>query len=236
MTWRARLGLIVPSWNTVMEYETLRLVPPGVSVHVTRIPHTADTEERLRHMVELLPAAAELLAHARVSALCFGCTASGFIQEDAGADARLAAAVAAQTGIPTVTTSQALVEALRHLGARRVAVASPYEPWLNDYLKRYLERSGFAVTGIAGFGTQEHARCSPEETIGLVRRVVTPEAEAVLISCTNFRTLEIIDRLERDTGRPVVTSTQASLWRLLGLAGVGDPIPGAGRLLAQART
>jgi maleate isomerase len=235
VTWRARLGLIVPSWNTVMEYETLRLVPPGVSVHVTRIPHTADTEERLRQMVELLPAAAELLAHARVSALCFGCTASGFIQEDPGADARLAAAVAAQTGIPTVTTSQALVEALRHLGARRVAVASPYEPWLNDYLKRYLERSGFTVTGIAGFGTQEHARCSPEETIALARRVVTPEAEAVLISCTNFRTLEIIDRLERDTGRPVVTSTQASLWRLLGLAGVGDPIPGAGRLLAQAR-
>ena len=109
------------------------------------------------------------------------------------------------------------------------------EPWLNDYLKRYLERSGFAVTGIAGFGTQEHARCSPEETIALARRVVTPEAEAVLISCTNFRTLEIIDRLERDTDRPVVTSTQASLWRLLGLAGVGDPIPGAGRLLAQAR-
>ena len=115
-----------------------------------------------------------------------------------------------------MTTSQALVEALRHLGARRVAVASPYEPWLNDYLKRYLERSGFAVTGIAGFGTQEHARCSPEETIALARRVVTPEAEAVLISCTNFRT--------------------ASLWRLLGLAGGGDPIPGAGRLLDETRT
>ena len=117
-----------------------------------------------------------------------------------------------------------------------MAVASPYEPWLNDHLKRYLDHEGFEVTGIAGFGTQEHARCSPEETIGLARQVVTPAAEAVLISCTNFRTLEIIDRLERDTGLPVVTSTQASVWRLLELAGVGDPIFGAGRLLERPRT
>jgi maleate cis-trans isomerase len=234
--WRTKVGLVVPSWNTVLEYECARLVPDGVSVHVSRIAHTADTEERLRHMVDLLPEAADLLAHARVSAICFGCTASGFIQDSIGADKRLAAAITARTGIPTVTTSQAIAEALEHFGVRRIAVASPYDTWLNDYLRRYLERSGFEVTAIAGFGTQEHARCSVEETMGLARKVVTADAEAVVISCTNFRTLEIIERLERDIGRPVVTSVQASLWRLLALAGVGDPIMGAGRLLEEGRT
>ncbi len=233
--WIARLGLIVPSWNTVMEYETARLVPPGVSVHVSRIAHTADTEENLRHMAVLVPDAAALLAHARVDAICFGCTASGFIQDGVGADAALARAVEHETGVPTVTTSQSIVDGLRLLGARRVAVASPYERWLNEYLGRYLEGAGFAVVGLAGFGTQEHARCSPEETMALATRVLTDDADALVISCTNFRTLEIIDRLETTTGRPVVTSTQASVWRLLGLARIDAPVNGAGRLLRGPR-
>ena len=235
-SWRARLGLIVPSWNTVMEFECGRMAPVGVSLHVARIAHTADTEDNLRAMARVFPATADLLAHARVDAVCFGCTASGFIQEGAGADAALARAVAERTGIPTVTTSQAIVDALQRLGAERVAVASPYEAWLNERLRAYLEGAGFAVVGIAGFGTQEHARCSLEETCRLAEGVATDDAEALLISCTNFRTLEIIDHLEAALSRPVVTSNQASLWRLLALAGIDDAVPGAGRLLAQPRT
>jgi maleate isomerase len=233
--WVARLGLVVPSWNTVMEYECARLVPPGVSLHVTRIAHTGDSEENLRHMAEVFPQTAELLAHAKVDAMCFGCTASGFILEGAGADAALARAVQHQTGIATVTTSQAIVEALHLFGARRVAVASPYARWLNERLRRYLERAGFEVVGLAGFGTEEHARCSIEDTMSLASSVVTDDAEALVISCTNFRTLEIIDRLEEKTGRPVITSTQASLWRLLALARVREPIAGSGRLLRERR-
>lgn len=234
-SWRARLGLIVPSWNTVMEFECERMAPVGVSLHVARIAHTADTEDNLRHMARVFPETADLLAHARVDAVCFGCTASGFLQEPPGADAALARAVEERTGIPTVTTSQAIVEGLRRLGARRVAVASPYEAWLNERLRAYLEGAGVAVVGVAGFGTQEHARCSVEDTCRLAEGVVTNDADALVISCTNFRTLEIIDHLEAALSRPVVTSNQASLWRLLALAGLDDPVPGAGRLLAEPR-
>lgn len=233
--WRARLGLIVPSWNTVMEYECARMAPAGVSLHVARIAHTADTEENLRAMARHFPDVAELLAHARVDALCFGCTASGFIQDGAGADAAMARAVHERVGIPTITTSQAIAEALGAHGARRVAVASPYEPWLNERLQRYLETAGFTVVAIAGFGTQEHARCSVADTLALAESVVTDEADALVISCTNFRTLEIVEQLEEKLGRPVVTSNQASMWRLLGLARVPDAVPAAGRLLRSPR-
>jgi maleate isomerase len=234
--WRAKLGLIVPSWNTVMEFECARMAPAGVSLHVARIPHTADTEANLVEMAHRFPEVAELLAHARVDAVCFGCTASGFIQEGAGADAAMARAVEARIGIPTVTTSQAIAEALQRHGAHRVAVASPYEPWLNERLRRYLKAAGFTVVGMAGFGTQEHARCSVADTLALAESVVTDDADALVISCTNFRTLEIVDRLEERLGRPVVTSNQASMWRLLGLAGIPDAIPGAGRLLRRTRS
>lgn len=233
--WRARLGLVVPSWNTVMEFECARLAPPGVSVHVTRIAHTADTEENLREMARVFPDAAALLAHAAVDAICFGCTASGFLQPGVGADAALAREVEARTGIPTVTTSQAIVEALAVHGARRVAVASPYEPWLNERLRGYLEAAGFVVVGMAGFGTQEHARCSVADTLALAERVVTDDAEALVVSCSNFRTLEILDRLEASLGRPVVSSNQASMWRLLALAGIGEAVAGAGTLLRLPR-
>jgi maleate isomerase len=231
--WRAKLGLIVPSWNTVMEYEFQRIVPPGFSVHVSRIPHTQDTEHKLQHMLSLLLDGASLLAHAKVDAICFGCTGSGFVQEDAYRDAEAAAEVSSALGVPTITTSDSVALALRHLNVSRVAVASPYEPWLNAHLKRYLEARGFSITGIAGFGTQEHARCSPEDTLSLALGVVGPESQAIFISCTNFRTLEIIQPLEDATGLPVVTSTQASVWRLMAILGMTEGIAGAGRLLRR---
>jgi len=232
--WHTRLGLVVPSWNTVMEYEFLRLLPPGTSMHVSRIAHTSDTEQALLHMLGELEPAAALLAHARVDAICFGCTASGFVQPDVRLDVQASDAAARSLGVPVVTTSDSVCAALEHVGARHIAVASPYEPWLNEHLRRYLEGRGFTVTSIAGFGTQEHAKCSPQETLALALGVVRPDTEAIFLSCANLRTLEIIDPLERTTGLPVVTSTQASFWRLLSrleLPGPGGP----GRLLAAMR-
>lgn len=232
--WHTRLGLVVPSWNTVMEYEFQRLVPSGVSVHVSRIAHTSDSEPALLHMLGELEPAATLLAHARVDAICFGCTASGFVQPNVRLDVQVADAASHSLGVPIVTTSGSVCEALDHVGARRIAVASPYEPWLNEHLRRYLEGRGFTVTSVAGFGTQEHAKCSPQETLALALGAVRPDTEAIFLSCANLRTLEIIEPLERTTGLPVVTSTQASFWRLLsrlGRSGRGGP----GRLLASIR-
>jgi maleate isomerase len=232
-SWERKLGLIVPSWNTVMEYEFQRMTGPVMSVHSMRISHTADTEENLIWMGTQVPAASTLLAHAKVGVICYGCTAGGFLKGP-GYDQQIIQDIEAATGIPGATTAAAVVDALRALGVERVSVASPYEPWLNEKLQGYLKESGFEVLAIKGFGTQAHAAFTPDQNAALVAEVDRAAAQAVFISCTNFRTLEIIEPLEERLGKPVVTSNSASLWKMLRLLQDRRSLPGAGRLLREA--
>lgn len=232
-TWERKLGLIVPSWNTVMEYEFERMAVPSMSVHTMRISHTADTEENLTWMGTQVPAAATLLAHAKVGVICYGCTAGGFLKGP-GYDRQIIGDIETATGIPGVTTAAAVVDALRALGVERLSVASPYEAWLNEKLRQYLNACGFDVLAIRGFGTQAHASFTPEQNAALVAEVDRAEAQAIFISCTNFRTLEIIEPLEQKLGKPVVTSTSASLWKMLRRLGDRRDVPGGGRLFREA--
>lgn len=231
--WEHKLGLIVPSWNTVMEYETQRMAGSVMSVHAQRIQHTADTEESLMWMGTQVPAAAQLLAHAKVDVICYGCTAGGFLKGP-HYDRDMSAQIKAATGIPGATSASAIVDALNALGAGKISVATAYEPWLNAKVQQYLEAAGFTVLAIEGFGTQAHAAVTPDRVAALAKKVDRPDAQAVFISCSNLRTLDIIETLERDLGKPVVTSNQASLWGMLRLIGDLRAIPGAGRLFREA--
>jgi maleate isomerase len=232
-TWDHKLGLIVPSWNTVMEYEVQHMAGGTMSVHAQRISHTADTEENLMRMGTQVPAAAQLLAHAKVGVICYGCTAGGFLKGPQY-DRDMSARILADTGIPGATSASAVTDALNALGAARVSIATAYEPWLNEKVQQYLEAAGFTVLAIKGFGTQAHAAITPDRVAALAKEVARSEAQAIFISCSNLRTLEIIESLERDLGKPVVTSNQASLWRMLRLVGDKRAIPGAGRLFREA--
>jgi len=227
--WERRLGVIVPSWNTVMEYEWQRMGAAFASVHAQRIRHTADTEADLLWLSTQAPQAAALLAHAKPDAICYGCTASGFLKSPEE-DLALAARLEGETGIPTVTSSAAIVEALRALGARRVSVASPYEPWLNERLAGYLAAAGVEVLAISGLATQAHGSVTPERVHALALEVLRPGTEAIFISCSNLRTLQSIEALEAQTGLPVVTSNQAALWGTLRRVGDRRRVAGAGRL------
>lgn len=231
--WERKLGLIVPSWNTVMEYETQRMAGAAMSVHTQRISHTADTEENLMWMGTQVPDAAKLLAHAKVDVICYGCTAGGFLKGP-HYDRDMSKQILTTTGIPGATSASAITDALSALGAKRLSVATAYEPWLNEKVKLYLEAAGFTVLAIEGFGTQAHAAVTPDRVAALAKAVHRPEADAVFISCSNLRTLEIIESVERDTGKPVVTSNQASMWGMLRAIGDRRPIAGAGRLFLDA--
>jgi len=209
--WKYQLGLIVPSWNTVMEYECWRMASQGISIHTSRIPHTEDSEEAFLHMVDTAPAAAEVLAHAKVNAICFGCTGGSFVK--AGYD-------------------QEIIDgkALRYLKIESVAIASPYPEWLNDRLATFLEHSGFTVVSQRGLNVECPAFLPPENAYKVASDSNCEEADGILISCTNFRSLEVIEQLEKDLGKPVVTSNTASMWKLLQLAAVKEKVAGAGRL------
>jgi maleate isomerase len=233
VSWSLKLGVIVPSWNTVMEYEFQRMGGEGVSLHSQRIRHNADTEENLAWLSTQAPAAAELLSHAKVNAICYGCTGSGFLKSPEQ-DRALAAELERSTGIPSVTSSAAIVEALRTLEAKKISVASPYEPWLNEKLRVYLEAAGFEIVAMKGLATQAHGSITTDKVKALAMEVLRPQTEAIFISCSNFRTLDIIEAVEREAGKPVVTSNQAAMWGTLRRIGDKRVVQGAGRLFKDA--
>jgi maleate cis-trans isomerase len=215
-----------------MEYETQRMAGNGTSVHVMRIAHTADTEENVIWMGTQVPAAAKLLAHAKVDVICYGCTGGGFIKGP-GYDQQLTAEIKEATGITGTTTIVGVTDALRAFDAKRLCVASPYEPWLNEKLCVFLTQSGFEVLAIKGLGTQAHSGVKPEDVEALVMSVDRPDAQAIFISCTNFGTLDVIESLEKKLGKPVVTSNSASMWKMMRLVGDKSAVPGGGRLFRE---
>jgi maleate isomerase len=230
--WIARIGFIVPSWNTVMEYETARMAPPGVSLHFARISHTSDAEEVLLKMIDEVPHVAATLAHAKVDAICFGCTGGSFVRPEA--DREIADRIREHTGIPAATTSAALVEALKAVGARRVVIASPYPVWLNERLAGLMKRNGLEVLAARGLGDDRPAKYLPQKAAELAREANVAEADAVFISCTNFRSLEIIEPLEAELGKPVISSNTSALWKMLRMVGLQMAVPGAGQLFTRA--
>lgn len=235
--WRARLGIMVPSVNTVMEPELGRLAPEGVSVHAARLKaEGVFGPESLIAMAAYTEKAAEELGPA-VNAIAYGCTSGSFVKGP-GWDEELVARIERVAQKPATTTSTAVVRALRALGLRAIAVATPYTREVNDRLADFLGRQGFEVLAVKGLEVTVRGGQGiypPSTAYRLAREVDDPRAEGILISCTNFRTIEIIERLEADLGKPVVTSNQATFWDLLGLCRISDRIPGHGQLLAQER-
>ena len=133
-----------------------------------------------------------------------------------------------------VTTFQSVVTALRAVAAKRLIVASAYPDFLNASLKTSLGEHGFEVTAIAGLGLENPVEIGvvrPEVPYNLARSIANGHADALFISCTNLRTIDVITRLESDLGMPVVTSNQASFWLALRLLGINDRLSQWGRLL-----
>jgi maleate isomerase len=231
--WERKLGLIVPSWNSVNEYEFQRLLAPNVSLHSARLKITADDEENFTRMASQVPDAARLLAQAKVEVIGYGCLAGSFVKGP-GHDEEIARKITDATGISGVAAAAAVIDAFRAMKITRVSVASPYELWLNDKLNLYLRNFGIDVIALNGLGTQEHASFTPEQNANLAAGVDRPVSQAIFITCSNFRTLEIIPLLEKKLGKPVLTSNMCSLWKMLRMIGDRRQLPEAGRLFQQA--
>ena len=235
--WRARIGLIVPSSNTTMEPEFWRMAPEGVSVHTSRVRLSEVTPEALRLMASEAVRAAEELATADVNVIVYGCT-SGSLLEGVEWEERLRREIRERAGVEAITTAQAVVEALRALGIRRVAVATPYIDEINSRERSFLERSGFSVIRIRGLGIVRNTdigRQPPWVAYRLAKEVAREagrSADGVFISCTNFRTIEVIEPLESELQLPVVSSNTASMWLALRTLGIRDRL-GYGRLFKE---
>ncbi len=228
------IGIVAP-YDFALDRELWRWVPDDVSLHLTRMPYVplAATLEMAIHISEPPLVARSAIDVLAVSPLvtAYACTSGSFVGGLAG-EAALVAAMEDAGAPAAVTTSGALLIALRHLGITRIAAVTPYTEDLTAGLGDYLGEAGVEVVATAGLGLTSEIWTVPYETTAdLVRDTDSPDAEAIFVSCTNLPTYDVIAALEADLGKPVLTANQVTMWSALTLAGRQAVGPGQ-RLLA----
>lgn len=236
--WRARIGRISPSPETVGAAEWGRSMPEGVCFIETRTLIQDVTVAGLAEMVKQVERAARELASAEVELILQAGTAAAFFR-GIGYDRELINRITDATGVRATTTLTAVVAALEELRIKELAVATSYLPEIDAKLVEVLTESGVHVRAVRGMGLRrsiDMGKVFPEATYRLAREALEAAtgADGILISCGNLRTFEVIDTLEADTGLPVVTSNQAGLWQALRMLGIKESVCGAGRLLRES--
>ncbi len=222
-----RVGLIVPSTNTVMEPDLYRNLPAGTTVHTSRMllegSVTIEAEEMMLDVY--LPECAKQIGTLQPDVVVFGCTSAGALRGPAY-EQELAGEISKATGAPTVTIMGAVVDELQRLGARSIAMLTPYSEEINETIKDSLETSGFTVPYMNGMdvkGAFNIAAVSPDEIVEYVREQLEGVySDCLFVSCANLRSVDVLERIREVAGRPVVTSNQAVLEGVRKAIGVGD--------------
>jgi maleate cis-trans isomerase len=235
---RRRIGVIVPPSNTVNEAEFGRMAPDGVTFHFTRSPmHEDPSHNDFKDMLDAVSDAVGDLTLANVDALAFGCTSDSMA---CPADRLIGTMEKKSGGKPSVSTAGGILKALEALGITKVSMATPYIEATNEHEKHFLNDHGIEVVAMAGLGLntgwegiQKMSRVTPAKVFEHAKSVDHPDAQAILICCTDFNTLDVIEPLEAELGKPVISSNTASFWASLRAAGIDDKIEGYGRLLRE---
>jgi maleate isomerase len=229
-----RIGVVVLATDQVSEVafaEMLRDHPVSMVVSRVAFENPVVMANLSRLVDDLTRATALLLPDGRIDVVAFSCT-SGTVA--GGVDAVARAIRAARPGVAFTTPITAAVAAFRRLGARRIAVLTPYVDEVNHAIHGFLIAAGLEVVEFGSFHLrteQEIASVPPEAIIAAGRSITGPDADALFISCTGLQGHRAIARLEALTGKPVVTSNQAQVWEALSLLDYGRPVHGYGRLL-----
>ncbi|MEV6107645.1 decarboxylase [Streptomyces sp. NPDC051940] len=222
------VGVVAP-FDFALDRELWRWTPADVSLHLTRTPYVpAEVSVDLARLVSehaTLREASRALVAVEPEVIAYACASGSFVDGHAGQRA-VAAAIAAAARVPAVTTSGAMTEALRLLGARRVALVTPYTRSVTDALAAYLAEDGVQVTGRADLGlTRLIWRVPYRDVMDMARRAVGAERpDALFISCTNLPTYDAIPQLEAELRLPVLTANQVTMFaalRRIGAQAVG---------------
>jgi len=225
----AGVGVVVP-FDFAQDRELWRWIPDHAQLHLTRTPFVPSpmTESMARAISEeapVLQATRDVLLP-EPGVVAYACASGSFVGGTEG-EARIRSTMARAGAPRTVTTSGGLVDALASVGARRVALVTPYIDALNGLLHDYLRAHDVVTTAVSGLGLLGQIwRVSIEELVESVRLVDTPDAEAVFISCTNLATYDLIRPLERELGKPVLTANQVTMWAALRALGLQADGPG----------
>ena len=235
-----RIGVLVPFTNTNLEPDIALLAPRGVSIHAARlggydVDEIPDAEQMAGLGASDIEEPLRLIAGVRPDVVLYGCT-SATLSHGVAFDRDLSAKVAAMSGAKTVTAAGALVAALSMLGVKKIAFASPYVASLNDLAVGFLADSGFETVSRADYpvalGNYGQGELTPDAVFDLGMQANSDDAEALVLSCTDMRSVETIARLEAATGKPVITSNQAMMRVALDHLELSCVMPDCGRLLS----
>lgn len=239
--WRGRIGVIVSPPNTVVECEFAQMAPEGVSVHAARLGRPEGAGGALSEDVVLqtnadLPRAASSLAELRLDVVVFAHTA-GSMLGGIEYDEDLISMMEAKVGCPAVTTASAAVAALKGAGVQRLALLTPYPEEMTGKEADFLQRAvpSLEVVSQRSLGTATGLAIGdmmPQVAYREARNIETSAADALFLSGTNWRTIEVISEMETDLGLPVFTANQVTMWAALGKLKAAAK-PGFGSLFGE---
>lgn len=230
---RHRIGLIELATGETAERDFHAMLPAEAMFHTARVLNENPvTLENLRaHRSRLALASEQLLPGVALDVICYDCT-SGTVAN--GYEAIAAEIHRARPGVPVVTPITAALAAFETLGVKRVSVLTPYMADVSSAMAEYLQDHGVTVVNLASFLIEsdiDMARLTPASIRRAAIETCAPDADALFISCTALRAVEVLDEIEAALEKPVISSIQAEFWQSIRVAGYEEPIDGFGSLL-----
>jgi maleate isomerase len=224
---RKGIGLVAP-FDFALDDECWRWLPKNTPLYVTRTARlentavTAELAEAVGDEAAVTPAVRSLLS-AEPESIAYACTSGSFVGGLEG-EKKLRSVMEVAGAKQAVTTSGALLQAIEHLGVKKIAIATPYNEELTRLLADFLQTAGVAVVKAGYLNSEQDIMHIGYDAVRNMADIVNhPEAEAVFFSCTNLRTFDIITELEQKLGKPVLSANQVTVWATLKAAGITVP-------------
>jgi maleate isomerase len=231
---RAAIGLIVLATDQTVEHEFRKMLAiDGVAFYETRIHNSADINPTTLAAMEkgMATAAGVILPGCKLDVVAYGCTSGTVVIGEENVFARIREA---RPDVACTTPITGAIAGFKALGAKRIALLTPYIEEVNQMLRRFIEARGVEVPVMGSFNHEndtEVARISQDSIRQAVRKLVTVDkVDAVFVSCTSLRVATIAEEMEREVGLPVTSSNHAMAWHCLRLAGYQEPVAGFGKL------
>ncbi|EJC80698.1 maleate cis-trans isomerase [Rhizobium leguminosarum bv. trifolii WSM2297] len=234
--YKAKIGFVLLAMEQTIEEDMFKLAPEGVGVHFQRAPmaNRVDVDTLSAMASGIGDAAALIVPEVQLDVICYACTSGSVV---IGEDKVFAELNRGAPGAKPTSIISGVMRALEAVNAKKITVATPYVDPVNEIERAYMAERGFEILNIQGLNIEndeDMVRVTPEYIFEFARQVDRAGSDAIFISCGALRSVDVIQALEAESGKPVIASNQAMMWDCLRLAGVNDRSDKYGRLFRES--